>query len=385
MVCKKCKKEIAENSIFCNWCGSKQVKTPRKTIRRENGTGTVCKRSDLKKTPYMALTPATKNSGREVIGYYTTAQQAKDALDEYRKNPTEKLNITVKELYEEWKPLGYKGKSKQLQDCYNAAWNKLSDIYDIKFRELRTAQMQNIIEYLQTERIEKDKKGNDITLKPMSYSSLSKIKILLGLLYKYAMQNDIVNKNYAEYIVLPKNKKEVKDCFTDLELKKIENSIETVPFADCILFMCYTGLRITEFLQLTKMSVRNTDGVCSLVGGVKTEAGKDRIVPVHSKIQPILDAWLAKNGETIFCRPDGTAYTTNNFREYCYMPALKKIGIRELTPHATRRTFATRMSAAGVREEDMIALMGHTNIQVGVDHYIKQSVGTLKDSIEKIS
>jgi len=33
---------------------------------------------------------------------------------------------------------------------------------------------------------------------PLSYFSISKIKILLGLLYKYALENDIVNINYAQ-------------------------------------------------------------------------------------------------------------------------------------------------------------------------------------------
>lgn len=361
-----------------------------KTIKRENGTGSVYKRSDLKNRPWVAVTPS--GTGREVIGHYETAQAAKDALDDYRRNPTTKLNITVEELFKEWKPLGYKNKSKQLKDCYNAAWAKLKDIYDVKFRELRTAQMQTIIEYLQTERPKQDEKGNQIikdgvpqVLAPLSYSSLSKIKILLGLLYQYAMENDIVNKNYAEFIVLPKKTTGVRDCFSDIELKKIENAVDKVPFADCILFMCYTGLRISEFLSLNKMSVYNKNGVCALYGGIKTEAGKNKVVPVHNKIKPILNTWLAKNGDTIFCRPDGSAYPVKYFREKCYYPVLETIGVRKLTPHATRRTFATRLSAANVREEDFIAMMGHSDYSVDIESYIYQTAEKLQKSIEKLS
>lgn len=373
MTCKKCKKEIPDNSVFCNLCGSKQISTPRKTIKRENGTGSVYKRSDLKTRPWVAVTPLTKTAQPQIIGYYETAQEAKDALDEFRRNPTTKLNITVKELYEEWKPLGYKDKSKQQCDCYNASWKHLTTIYSVKFRELRTAQMQRVIENMQT--------GEKV----YSYSAISKVKTLLGLLYKYAMENDIVHKDYSNFLVLPKKGENSKERFTDLELKQIEKSAGKVPFADCILMMCYTGFRIGEFLSLTKFSVHYQGNIMALVGGIKTDAGKNRLVPVHSKIRPYFDAWLSKDGETVICKDNGDSYNTKYFREKCYYPALEQIGVRKLSPHATRRTFSTRMSAAGVRQEDMIALMGHTDFSVDIESYINQEAETLAKAIEKLS
>lgn len=392
MNCKKCKKEIQDNFVFCPWCGAKQVHTPRKTIKRENGTGSIYKRSDRKNRPWVAATPSKKGFPPQTIGCYDTAQQAKDALDDYRKNPTTKLNITLKQVYDEWKPLGLKDKSKQLADSYQAAFNKLSPLHEEKFRELRTAQVQSIIDALQKERQKLDKDGKPVIkddkpvmLSPMSYSALHDIKVLMGLLYKYAMQNDIVNKNYAEFLVLPKKISGVKDCFNDLELKKIENAVGKVPFADCIYFMCYTGLRITEFLTLNKFSVHEKNGVCALYGGIKTDAGKNKVVPVHHKVKPILDEWKGKDGETIFCRPDKTPYPVKYFRERCFYPALKEIGItRKLTPHATRRTLATLMSSANVREEDFIAMMGHADFDVDIDSYILQSAEKLQKSIEMI-
>ena len=54
----------------------------------------------------------------------------------------------------------------------------------------------------------------------MSHSTLSKIKALLTQLFDYALQNDIAAKNYAKFLVLPKQEKIKKDCFTDLNYKR---------------------------------------------------------------------------------------------------------------------------------------------------------------------
>lgn len=226
-------------------------------------------------------------------------------------------------------------------------------------------------------------------LPPASFSALHDIKVLCGLLCKYAMKNKVIHENWAPLLDLPEGKSGVKECFNESEQKKIENAAfgvdrEKAPFAGCILFMCYTGLRITEFCQLNKSSVHRKNGMCALYGGIKTEAGKNKVVPVHHKVQPILDEWLAKGGQTIFCRPDGRPYTANYFRSNCYYPALEQIGTRKLPPHATRRTCATMMSAAGVQEEDFIAIMGHANFQVDIDSYIFQTAEKLQPAIEKL-
>lgn len=365
---------------------------PRKAIKRENGSGSVYKRNDLKRRPWVAVAPAEITTDEDtqkivtkqaVIGHFETAQEAKDALEEYRRHPTTKFNITLDELHDEWMPIWYVGKSAKLCSGYDSSWSHLAPLHGKKVREIRTAEMQSIINDLQKER--KAKRYNrEVTLPPMTYSGLSKIKILLGLLYKYAMQNDIVSKNYAEFIILPKREKSSKDCFTDLELEKIKQAVGVIPYADWIYVMCNTGFRVSEFLSLAPGSVRVVDGVKVLIGGMKTEAGKNRIVPVSTSIEGIIDRQVAIGGKTLFCRPDGSPMPTKYFRDKHYRPALEQIGVRPLTPHATRRRFSTSLSAAGVREEDIVALMGHTDFSVDINHYISQSAKTLAEAIKKI-
>lgn len=348
----------------------------RKSAKRENGTGSVYKRKDLKRRPWVATAPAElvrdDTAGKVltqqmIIGHYATAQEAKDALDEYRRNPTTKYNITLDELHGEWQEIAYRSISKQTKDNYDACWMKLEPLYKQRFRDIRTAQLQAVID----------------TYSAMSHSTLSKIKALLTQLYDYAMQNDIVTRNYAKFLVLPKQLKTKKDCFSDLELERIRQAAGTIPFADVILIMCYTGFRISEFLELTPFSY--DPALNALRGGKKTDAGRDRVVPVHHAIKPYLDAWIAKGGRTIICTDTGEPYTADTFRRRCYYPALDAIGVRRLSPHATRHTFATRLAAAGARTEDIQALAGHEDYEVTANTYIHQDIRTLRSAIEKMS
>lgn len=359
----------------------------RKPAKRENGCGTVYKRADLKHRPWVAAAPASIDGGRiarTVIGYYATQEEATEALAEFIRAPIAKPQMTMGELYAEWYPVATRKLSSSMQDGYAAAWKSCAPLYPLRVRDVRTAQMQQIIDGLsQPHTIMRY--GRTVERTGLSHSALSKIRVLLNQLFRYAIQNDIVHKNYAEFLQLPKFEKQpVKECFSDLECARIEQAIGTVPYADWILCMIYTGFRIGEFLALTPFSVKETDGVLVLVGGSKTEAGRDRLVPVHPKIRTIIESQRKLRGQTLFCRPDGSPMPADYFRDKLYNKALQQIGVRPLPPHATRRTFSTRMSAAGVRQEDMIALMGHADFSVDIDHYIKQSAPTLSAAIEKI-
>lgn len=151
--------------------------------------------------------------------------------------------------------------------------------------------------------------------------------------------------------------------------------------------MCYLNFRLSEFLELTKDNFYISETKIPLfVGGKKTEAGTNRLVPIHPNIEKIVTKCIAKNGETIFCDENGKAMDNNKFRRNCFYPALDALGLpRTLTPQSCRRTFSTRMSAAGARQEDIIALMGHTDFAVDINHYINQETDTLYNAIKKMS
>ena len=100
MICKKCKKQIEEDSIYCRFCGKKQIESekPRKRQKRPDGSGTVYKLSGNRSKPYYAR--VSINGKNVCIGTYTTRTEALVALESVRVNGISNIyNATVEDVY----------------------------------------------------------------------------------------------------------------------------------------------------------------------------------------------------------------------------------------------------------------------------------------------
>lgn len=405
---KRCNRELQDDFIFCPYCGKSQTNSKPTVRRRTKGTGSIYLRKDNKSKPYAAASSIT---GKQVyLGSFATKKEAANALQEYEYNPVSCYNITLEQLHAKWlKTKAHDKLGKSVKSNYASAWIKLEPLHKRKFRDLRTSDYQYIIDYYDNPHhevgtggklkyIDKNGKGTyKVTNTPkicegLGYSALHKVKCLLTTLYTFAMKEDIVNKDYATFIELPEQEETTATRFTEVQLELIKQNIGKVPYMDYIYIMCYVNFRVSEFLELTPDRYKVTDsGIHYFVGGKKTDAGKDRIVPIHPKIQQLVQKCIENGGETIFCRTHegsetGKPMNKDYFLKYAFRPAMQAIGLGDkYTPHSCRRTFSTRMSAAGAREEDIIALMGHTDYKVDIDHYIIQEVDTLYKAIKLLA
>ena len=104
--------------------------------------------------------------------------------------------------------------------------------------------------------------------KGRSHSSANKIKQLVGQMSKWAMRNEIINLNHAQFIKLPENKSKEKEIFTEGEIEKLKSgSSET---AKIVLMLIYTGMSIGELFSLPCSAVH--DDHC--IGGEKRMLAK---------------------------------------------------------------------------------------------------------------
>jgi integrase len=305
---------------------------------------------------------------RYLVGYFETKAKAMAALAEYNKNPIgQRGDITLAQIYEEWSKSKYPKISKSTSDGYRAAWNYFIELQDERFRDIKTSHIQQII--------------NDMNNNNLSRSSCHKVKVLIGLLYKYALADDIVDRNYAQMVELPSEETKEQDIFTDLEVKKLESAVNKKEWIDTILIFIYTGMRISELLTLTKFNVDIENML--ITGGVKTDAGKNRIIPIHSKIQDYFKKWYNIEGEYLITR-NGKMIRPDYYRKYLYYPILEELGIRKLNPHKARHTFASMLNRAGANKVYIQKLIGHANYSTTANTYTHPEIQELKQAIEMI-
>jgi len=340
-----------------------------KQLRRPNSTGSVYKLGGRRRKPWIAmLSQGYDREGKRVrkaIGYYSTKTEALKALAIYDISPTERPNVRFEEIYKEWSEDKFPRLSKPMAENYVSAYKKFSPIYNHKFRDLRTAHFQLII--------------NDYE-KTHSRSSLNHMKSLLGQMYKYAMMNDIVHQNYAKFIILPKQADTGRDAFTDLEVQTLFNH-DTNHMVKAMLLIMYLGFRISVSLNLTVFDYNTEDKY--FVGGNKTEAGKNRLMPVPPKVQPYLDYFLSLKGKTIICQPDGSPYKVQYFRN-CHYEVLERLGIRRLPPHCYKHTYATMLSRLGTDDKTTSMLTGHSNPKITREVYIHKHLSDLKEAVKDL-
>ena len=98
---------------------------------------------------------------------------------------------------------------------------------------------------------------------------------------------------------------------------------------------------------------------------------------------PYITYWLTLSGSRLITR-DGQAIRVDYYRKYLYYPTLDKAGVRRLTPHSTRHTFATLLSNAKVPTKDIQELIGHSDYATTANTYTHPDLEVLRNAIEKI-
>lgn len=366
--------------------------------KRENGDGTIRTVKGANGTRYYAYTPAKyiyvdgeRKCIRQSLGSFKRKGDAKEAIEKYREYPTLKYNFSIAQLYDEWSTIAFPDISKQTQDNYKAAWKQVQAAWgskaDLPLRDRTTAEIRAIYDYwMQEHEVLRQGRGKPYLTKagPLSKSAMQKIKALLTQLYGYAMENNIVRQNYASLVKIPRDAEEGQQrALTDLEFAKLEKGYMNIEGGDACYVLCYTGWRVSEFCQLTRFSYDQKEK--TLRSGAKTEAGIDRVVPVHPKIQPIIERWYAASKGPLYPKPNGKPYDKDSFRDKVWRPVMDALGLPEdLTPHSARHTYGTKLSKAKVSAEDIQKLIGHSDFSTTANVYINQDIATLRKAVNSM-
>lgn len=349
-----------------------------RALRNKNGYGTVVKLSGRRRQPY-EVRVNTRMDERyypvyDVLGRFEERADALIALAEYNKNPYDinRSRITFAQLYEAFYKDKYElsGKtfSQSSKDCTRAAYNHMQLLHERQYRDLRTEDFKLI--FNQT------KKG-----KPISHATQEHMKSLIVQMDKFALQNDIIQKGYASFAnITAVEDDEPGVPFTSEELVKLWMHKDD-PWADVALIYIYSGWRISELNNMPTSDINLTEW--TFKGGLKTTAGKNRIVPIHTAIRPLVSARMAAGGSRLFMennKPIRNEVLTNHFRD-----SLTAAGITTYhTIHDCRHTFTSLLDSAGANPICIDRLVGHTSKGLTARTYTHKDIGELRAAVELI-
>lgn len=409
--CPECGHAISDKAAACPSCGfpintpvitAPAEPLPRRRPKRHrklpNGSGSIKHLSGRRSRPWAAYPPAAGFSPNgspvlgSAIGYFRLYDEAYQALmlynnapDDIRKSSVsfpdlcaamlsnrsvsispEYMNITFAGLFEKYFENKYENSKKKLsassRGSTKAAFNNCRKLHDRKFTDLRKADLQDVVDTC-----------------PLKHSSLELIVSLFKGMYAYALQNDIVEKDYSQFVTIniPDDDEKGTPFSSDaLNILWKHSDREDVGM---ILLMIYTGFRIAAY-----RTIQYNEPEQYFQGGVKTAAGKNRIVPLHPAVQGFAKSFACK-----YCA-GGKTFSTELCRAQFYETldslglALSDAGTKH-TPHDCRHTFSWLCDRYGVDELSKHLLMGHSlgnDIEKSV--YGHRTVDELRAEIEKI-
>ena len=374
--CPECSGMISDKAITCPHCGYplKSIQAPRtkkrasSVKRRRNGSGTIVRLSRPFEVRVNCKLDERGYPTYDVLDRYADKIEAETALAEYNKNPydLEIDKLTFSDVYKRFydkKYSGVKKYSKSSEWCTRAAYNHCKPLHDIVFKNITIDQLQSILDNYN-----------------LSYATMKHIKILFTQMWKYGEQYDIISKDISKFVAINKsNDNQVGIPFTTADVDTLWKHLD-VPYVDTILIFIYSGWRISELINMPAKHINLEKAY--FFGGSKTDSGKNRYVPIHSKIMPLVQNRLKDNPFLIMNGDE--KIKVYEYRNIFYR-TLNTLKIERHTPHDCRHTFASMLDSAGANEVAMKLMLGHKiKNDITKEVYIHKSLEELRKNIELI-
>lgn len=367
-------------------------------MRNPNGYGAVIKLGGKRRKPWaVRVTTGKKYDPQKdrtslvykYIGYAETRKEANMILAEYNTGMPIKDNLprnTIPAFEDIWDQFfNYKfdtdeAKAGDTARNYKIAFNRFSSIHHKKMTNISAIELQDIFDQY------RDK----------SKSTVRTMKTVINQMYRYAKRyydiddiSSVIDARYTD------SEEQMHKPFTNEELNYLWK-ISDQPMAQFVLMMCYTGVRPQEFVKIETANVHLDEWY--MVCGLKTDAGKNRIIPIHTKIRKFFELnyhpekkYLINKSNfkelTKKDRRDSLSYSL--FNSDYWTPFMDSIGF-DHKPHDPRHTFASLMDAAHANKNALKEIMGHEQtddsgkFDITNAVYIHRTIEQLREEIEKI-
>lgn len=339
-------------------------------MRLPNGFGSISKLSGKRRNPYIVrVTVGYDDNGRQkfkTLGYVKNRKAGLELLSAYHRDPNAVDNDTT---FEEVYQMLLKKKDGTVSSSairgYQACFKYASPIQNMKMADIKLYHLQNIID----------------NMTDVSHSTKSKCKTLYSLIFDIAIQNDIIEKNYAKFLDIgKKDTGTTKTTYTDEEIKLLWK-YQGDEYIDATLVLLYTGMRISELLELQMENIHLDEQYA--IGGSKTEAGRNRIIPFADKIMPIVRRLYGDGTDkSLILSPSGETFTREAF-SYHWKKRMAELGIKHGL-HETRHTFISKLYKLNVEPAIVRKIVGHSGKGITEQVYLHVDAQQLVDVVNKL-
>lgn len=362
--------------------GRKKEAKNERTYKNPNGFGTVYElKTGNRRKPFVARVTTGwditvvngkphKQQIKKIIGYADSYEAAVGLLTDYHRREAAGMEIvrndaTFDDIYQITFERRVKGKTDSLRDVYKSAYKYLSPISKLPLMDIKTGNMQKCIDT-----------AYDLG---KSSATLTNMKMVCKMVFEYGIQNDLIIKDYSAFLKIQKTEKKLlRKPFTYEEIKMLwESDIEDV---DTVLILLYTGIRINELLKIRIEDVHLEDRY--FITGSKTDAGKNRIVPIALPIVSLIKNRYDSKAEHLI-EFKKSKITPQTYRKYVWKPIMDHLKLDHL-PHDCRHTFCTITDAAGMNRVAQQKIVGHKGKDVTESVYIHKDVKHLLEAVDLV-
>lgn len=375
-------------------------------MRSPSGYGSIAKMSGKRRNPYrVQITtgwefmrdengdPILDKNGepkvkriRKTMGYFPTRQAAMIALAEFNKTPydLDVAAMTWLDVWNKWGVAAIENASSALAPQLRKAHERCAPLYGMKMKDVRKGHMQDILD----------------SISHMGGTSQARLKYVMQQNFKWALENDIITKDYSQFLTMDVKQKEEALHFPYAieEIRKLwkhqnkrfpitynKKGVDTTAQSvNAVLVLLYTGMRVMELGELKSADVHLDERYIDLQG-TKTKSAK-RIVPIHKDIVPVIEALLADGGEYLVVHGHGLPIPYHLWK-LRVITACNEITGTKHTLHDTRHTFISAAERSGLDANSIILkrIVGHSTSGNTTALYTHKNIEDLLEAIDKIS
>lgn len=342
-------------------------------MKLPNGFGSITHLTGNRRRPWAVR--KSVDGHQKYLAFFHTYSDALSYLADYNKNFAvyAPASTTFADIYQ----LDMRERRRRIVSItaknYDTAFAKCTAIANRPLLSITVADLQAVINRLQ---------HTDV-----GYATQKRVRQVMHNVYKYAVKYQLLppSGDISRFVDvdIPRRKYK-KTPFITRQINRVkaiadDDKNPLSPWAKCVVMMCYSGPRPSEFLNVKKSDVKLYNRTYKIRHS-KTKAGQNRIVPISKKVLAYYGWWMSHPGKTLITTNDGKPLTYSQFRRH--FNAVMTAAHCHHTPHECRHTCATWLDDKGANKIAIKRILGHAIQDVTDGIYTHKNVRQLKKAID---